>query len=72
MKKIRRLIIKKYTKSGRDMNYEIGQEVYDGHKIHHMFERDNGEKIVYISKNGEVKEWKRLHSEVPTITEYEI
>lgn len=46
------------------MHYSIGQEVYGGHKIVDIFKKDNGEYLIMIEKENEVKEWKGFNNNV--------
>lgn len=72
IKKARKIIVKGYTKDGKDWSAHVGQEVYDGHKIHQILIKKDGSKLIEIKKGNEIKPWKDIHPEVATILEYVI
>ena len=46
------------------MHYSVGQEVYGGHEIVDIRKISNGDRIIMIEKDGEVKEWKGFNKNV--------
>lgn len=72
MDKIRRIVIKDYPRKGGEMNYSVGQEVYNGHKIYMIIEHEDKSKSIWIEKDGEEKKWKHVGAEWSSFLEYEV
>ena len=59
MKLIRKISIGPDYKNG-SMHYAVGQEVYGGHKILNILDKDS-EYEIYIEKDEEVLPWKTIN-----------
>ncbi len=70
MKLIRKISIGSEYKDNA-MHYSVGQEVYGGHKIVDIIEKDGGYEI-YIQKNDEVKPWKKFNENMAVSVEYNL
>ncbi len=69
MKLIRQISIGTDYKNA--MYYRVDQEVYDGHKITDIIEREDRFEI-YIRKDGEVKAWKDFNKNMGVSVEYNL
>ena len=69
-KLIRKISIGQDYKSDA-MHYAVDQEVYGGHKITDILEKD-GEYEIFISKEGEVKPWKTYNRNMAISIEYNL
>ena len=61
---------------GRDykdnaMHYSVGQEVYGGHKIEDIVEKEDA-YVIFISRGLEIKEWKSFNKNMAISIEYNI
>ena len=61
---------------GRDykndaMHYAVGQEVYGGHKICDILEKEEN-YVVYIVKNNEVLPWKSFNKNMAVSIEFNL
>jgi len=55
------------------MHYSVGQEVYGGHKICDIIGNDNdGEYLIYITKNKEILPWKKFNRNMAIAVEYDL
>ena len=55
------------------MHYSVGQEVYGGHKICDIIGNENdGEYLIYITKNNEVLPWKKFNRNMAIAVEYDL
>jgi hypothetical protein len=55
------------------MHYSIGQEVYGGHTICDIINKDEqGEYLIYITKNNEVLPWKKFNRNMAIAVEYDL
>ncbi|MDA7993878.1 MAG: hypothetical protein MPJ25_12670 [Pirellulales bacterium] len=70
MKLIRKLSVGGDYKEGA-MHYSVSQEVYGGHKITDIIEKDESYHI-YIKKGDEVKPWKTFNKNMPVSVEYNL
>lgn len=59
------------TISSGTMHYSLGQEVYGGHKITDILEKEEG-YYIYIKKKGEVKPWKKVNHNAAVSVEYDL
>ena len=72
MKLIRKISIGKDYKN-EAMHYSVGQEVYGGHKICDIIGNENdGEYLIYITKNNEVLPWKKFNRNMAIAVEYDL
>ena len=69
MKLIRQISIGQNYKDA--MYYRTGQEVFGGHEITDIIEKDNSYEI-YIKKNDEVKPWKEFNKNMGISVEYNL
>ena len=53
------------------MHYAVGQEVYGGHKILNILDKDS-EYEIYIEKNQEVLPWKTINKNMAVVVEYDL
>lgn len=53
------------------MHYSLGQEVYGGHTITDIVEKD-GSYHIYIQKGDEVKQWKVFNANMAISLEYDL
>ena len=53
------------------MHYSTGQQVYGGHEITDILEKE-GEFEIYIKKGDEVKPWKSFNKNMPISVEYNL
>ncbi len=53
------------------MHYSTGQEVYGGHRIVDIIEKD-GSYNIFIKKGDEVKQWKTFNSHMAISVEYNL
>ena len=70
MKLIRKISIGPDYKNG-SMHYAVGQEVYGGHKILNILDKDS-EYEIYIEKNQEVLPWKTINKNMAVVVEYDL
>ena len=70
MKLIRKISIGADYKNDA-MHYSVGQEVYGGHTISDILEKDGSYKI-YITKHKEVLPWKHFNSNMAVSVEYNL
>ena len=70
MKLIRKISIGQDYKN-EAMHYSVGQEVYGGHKICDIFEKDNGYHI-YIEKDSNQIPWKHFNTNMAVSVEYNL
>lgn len=70
MKLIRKISIGSDYKDNA-MHYSVGQEVYGGHKITDILEKE-GQYDIYIAKNGETKPWKTFNGNMAISVEYNL
>ena len=70
MKLIRKISIGSDYKDNA-MHYAVGQEVYGGHRITDIIEKD-GSYDIYIKKGDEVKPWKTFNSNMAVSVEYNL
>lgn len=61
---------------GRDykdsaMHYSVGQEVYGGHKICDIMERED-KFVIFITKNNEVLPWKEFNKNMAISLEFNL
>lgn len=55
------------------MHYAIGQQVYGGHEITHIYFNDeNNSYFIYIKKGDEVMPWKKFNSNMAITIEYDL
>lgn len=55
------------------MHYSVGQEVYGGHTICDIINKDEqGEYLIYITKNNEVLPWKKFNRNMAIAVEYDL
>ena len=69
MKLIRQISIGANYKDA--MYYRVGQEVFGGHKITDILEKDDRYEI-FIEKEGEVKPWKDFNKNMSISVEYNL
>jgi|TARA_R110002074_G_scaffold184078_1_gene349471 hypothetical protein len=53
------------------MHYSVGQEVYGGHKISDIIEKE-GSFQIFITKNNEILPWKHFNSNMAVSVEYNL
>lgn len=53
------------------MHYSVGQQVYGGHEITDILEKE-GTFEIYIKKEEEVKPWKSFNANMPISVEYNL
>lgn len=53
------------------MHYALGQEVYGGHSIVDIVEKEH-EYIIFIQKDKEIKEWKSFNKHMGISVEFSI
>ena len=53
------------------MHYSVGQEVYGGHKISDIIEKE-GSFQIFITKNNEILHWKHFNSNMAVSVEYNL
>ena len=70
MKLIRKISIGPDYKNG-SMHYAVGQEVYGGHKILNILDKDVSYDI-FIQKNDEVLPWKSINKNMAVVVEYDL
>ena len=70
MKLIRKISIGSEYKDNA-MHYAVNQEVYGGHKIVDIIEKD-GSYEIYIQKDDEVKPWKKFNQNMAVSVEYNL
>ena len=70
MKLIRKISIGSDYKNDA-MHYAVGQEVYGGHKIQSIVDKE-GSYDIYIEKNNEVLPWKTFNSNMSIAIEYDL
>lgn len=70
MKLIRKISIGSDYKNDA-MHYATGQEVYGGHRIQSITEKEDGYDI-YIEKNQEVIPWKTFNKNMAIAIEYNL
>ena len=70
MKLIRKISVGSDYKDNA-MHYSVGQEVYGGHKITDILEKE-GQYDIYIKKNDEVKPWKTFNKNMAISVEYNL
>ena len=70
MKLIRKISIGPDYKNNA-MHYSVGQEVYGGHTIENISEKDGCYEIM-ISKDDEVMPWKTINSNMAVTVEYNL
>ena len=70
MKLIRKISIGSEYKDNA-MHYAVNQEVYGGHKIVDIIEKD-GSYEIYIQKDDEVKPWKKFNENMAVSVEYNL
>jgi len=70
MKLIRKISIGSDYKDNA-MHYSVGQEVYGGHRISDILEKE-GEYDIYIKKNDEIKPWKTFNKNMAISVEYNL
>ena len=68
MKIIRKISIGRDYKDDA-MHYQLGQQVYGGHKIEDI-EENEGTYNIHISKDGVMKLWKTFNSNMAISVEY--
>ena len=70
MKLIRKISIGSDYKNDA-MHYAVGQEVYGGHTINSISEKEMGFDI-YIEKNKEILPWKSFNKNMAIAVEYDL
>jgi len=70
MNKIRKISIGRDYKNDA-MHYQIGQEVFGGHKICDIIQEDTSYNI-YIQKDDEVIAWKHFNENMAISIEYDL
>ena len=70
MKLIRKISIGPDYKNG-SMHYSVGQEVYGGHTISDILEKDN-QYDIYITKHDEQMAWKTINKNMAVVVEYNL
>ena len=70
MKLIRKISIGSDYKNDA-MHYAVGQEVYGGHKITDILEKE-GAYDIYIKRGDEVKPWKTFNANMAISVEYNL
>ena len=70
-KLIRKISVGKDYKNDA-MHYAVGQEVYGGHTICDILEPEQGEYMIYITKNNEVLPWKKFNHNMAIAVEFDL
>ena len=70
MKLIRKISIGPDYKNNA-MHYSVGQEVYGGHTIESINEKD-GQYEIIISKDDEIMPWKTINANMAVTVEYNL
>jgi len=70
MKLIRKISIGSDYKDNA-MHYSVGQEVYGGHRISDILEKE-GSYDIYIQKKDEIKPWKTFNRNMAISVEYNL
>tara|TARA_R100001443_G_scaffold107472_1_gene117360 strand:- start:355 stop:585 length:231 start_codon:yes stop_codon:yes gene_type:complete len=71
LNKIRKISIGSDYKN-EAMHYSVGQSVYGGHTICDILEPEQGEYMIYITKNNEVLPWKKFNNNMAIAVEFDL